>query len=77
MLENAKQVSKMQYDRKNKFINFNIGEQILITNEGAHKHDKLYLGPFEIIDVSEFNVTVNDNSKPKTVHKNRVIKYKT
>lgn len=77
MLENAKQVSKMQYDRKNKFIDFNIGDQILITNEGAHKHDKLYLGPFEIIDVSEFNVTVNDNSKPKTVHKNRIIKYKT
>lgn len=75
MLEQSKKASKLQYDKRNRIIDLKIGDKVLITNEGAHKLEKLYLGPFAIIDLNDYNVTVNDNSKPKTVHRNRVVKY--
>lgn len=58
-------------------ISVSIGDHVLVKNDTGHKLDKLYNGPFEVIEVdNRNNVRIkDDNNKSSLVHKNRIRKY--
>lgn len=76
-IENAKAKQKIQYDKKSKELNLEIGDLIKITNPAGHKMDSCYLGPFTVTEIlSDNNVQIKDKlNNYKIIHKNRILKY--
>lgn len=75
LLQKAKEIAKIQYDRKEISNTINIRDLVLVKSESKNKLDALYIGPFEVTEVTEFNITFKYKNSLKTVHKNRVKKY--
>lgn len=76
-LEREKMQRKIMYDKNARQMNFNVGDLVLIRKESNHKHENLFIGPFTIESMSEFNVTVKDGNRTMTVHKDRIKRYRT
>lgn len=68
---------KKQYDTILNPIILQQGDKVLISNDGGHKLEKLYLGPYIVISVNDKNVEVlnEKDNKISIVHKNRLKKY--
>lgn len=76
LLIKSKENNKKYYDVNINNPVFNIGDKILIIANKKHKLDSVYEGPYKIIDLDDFNVTIKNNkNKIKTIHKNRIIKF--
>lgn len=75
LLNNAKAKSKVIYDRNCNTIDVKVGDLILVKNESKGKFDPEYAGPFEVIELSNFNVSFNHKNKINTVHRNRIKKF--
>lgn len=75
-IEKDKIARKNAYDKNVREVSFQIGDLILIRKESNHKHENLFIGPFEIESLDEFNVTVKDDTKRMTVHKDRIKRYR-
>lgn len=77
LLAKRKQESKIAADAHIRELNIKINDKVLVLGNN-HKLESVYDGPFTVTAISEYNVTVrNDsNKKQKTIHKNRIIKFK-
>lgn len=75
LLNNAKIHSKSQFDKNSNPKIYDIGDLVLVKNESGHKLDSLYLGPFKVIEIGDFNVTIMTNGQKNQIHKNRIVKY--
>lgn len=78
-LEKAKEKNKKYYDRNAKGLEIEEGDLILLENirKGhGQKLQPLRQGPYEVIEVlSDENVKIMINGKPRIVHKNRLFPY--
>lgn len=75
-IERLKQSTKTQYDNKINPIEINKNDLILIRNEPYNKFNNIYSGPFNVTNVDKHNVTYLNGNKEKSVHKNRIVKYR-
>lgn len=75
LLQN-KQVRKCTYDKNKNQVLYKKNDLILLKNEPATKLDKLYIGPFTVIEDLEPNVKIMKNNKIEVVHKNRTKLFK-
>lgn len=66
-----KQVRKCNFDKKTYPVTYNNGDKLLIRNENASKLNKLFEGPYTVIEDLEPNVKIDKNGKIEVVHKNR------
>lgn len=74
LIEKSKERNKKYYDRNINPINLKTGDQVMMKKEPYNKHQPIYDGPFEIIELDNENVKININNKLTLVHKNRLIK---
>lgn len=77
LLEKSKHTNKASYDKRCKPLTISVNDKIVKINEGRHKHEAMYKGPFVVTDISEQNVTILDEKtgKKQIVHKNNVRHY--
>lgn len=77
LLENAKELNKLYYDKKCKPINLIVGDKVLLIDEKRNKLDPIFKGPYIIEEVLDQNIKIFDPNtlKYKLVHKNRIRKY--
>lgn len=75
-LINSKYMRKCNYDKNVKEVSYKKGDLILLRNETASKLDKLYNGPYTVIETQEPNVTIMKDNKIQIVHKNRTKLFK-
>lgn len=69
----SKENNKKQYDKRSNPVNFNIGDEVLVLNElKNHKFAERYLGPYQIISMTNENCTLKINGANKTYHKNKL-----
>lgn len=73
-LKRAKEVSKLQYDKKSNPVTFHLGDKVLL--KAAVRNNKFsehWKGPFEIVHVhSPENVSLLVKGKVRKVHANRI-----
>ena len=62
---------KIQYDKKVNPIKYKPNDQILLKNEVGKKLEKLYSGPYTVVQDLETNVEIIIEGKNELVHKNR------
>lgn len=76
LLIKSKELNKTQYDKNVTNRDFKKHDYVLILGKN-HKLETTYDGPYVIIDIDDFNVTLKheQNNQTKTVHKNMLIKY--
>lgn len=75
MLIDNKIKNKQYYDRKINPMTIAVGDKVLVRNEAGHKHDAVYKGPFQVVEVNESNLVIEmPNNKRKTIHKNNANK---
>lgn len=57
-------------------INIEIDDLVMLENLNRNKLDKVYKGPYKVINITHPNITILDEATniQHTVHKNRVIK---
>lgn len=70
-LLDSKLNTKLYYDKSINPISYKNNDLILLKNETAKKLDKLYLGPFTVVEDLGSNVKILVNGKYDIVHKNR------
>lgn len=70
-----KQKRKEIYDRITNPVTYSTGKFLLLKNETGDKFDKIYLGPFLILEDLGCNVKILRNNKEEIVHKNRTKPY--
>lgn len=77
LLKSSKEHNKINYDKHLNQINVKIGDKVLLEQPARHKLDPIYKGPFNIKEIKDLNVTIEDpdSNKEQIVHKNRLIKY--
>lgn len=80
-LIHSKERSKKVFDKKTNIIDYNIGEMVLLSNDGSkpnlsRKLMPKYTGPYKIIKkTSPTNLTIRIKNKNHNVHINRVKPY--
>lgn len=74
-LIDSKIVRKVNYDQNKKTISYKKDDLILIRNESSNKMDRLFNGPYVVIEEVGPNVKIIKNGKVDTVHKNRTKPY--
>lgn len=76
LLQKSKLRNKVYYDAKVNPIDLQIGDKVIITNDGRTKFEPIHKGPFVITDVDTHNATIKNlaTDKTKIVHKNRLRK---
>lgn len=77
-LADAKEKSKLYYDRNQNFREFHINDQVLLKNPArANKLDEIWQGPYKIVEVHDTssNVTLLIKNKKKRIHMNRIKKF--
>lgn len=74
-LIDSKIVRKVNYDQNKKPISYKKDDLILIRNESSNKMDRLFNGPYVVIEEVGPNVKIIKNGKVDTVHKNRTKPY--
>lgn len=69
-------VSKLKrkeiYDRKSKFVDFKLGDKVLVKDMLGNKCNSLFKGPYEVIKDNKTNLVIKVDNKNIEVHKNRV-----
>ena len=75
LLEEIKHKRNLAQQSKINPIQITINDKVMLQNENRTKLDKIYNGPYKIIDIEHPNVTLLDeNTNQKhTVHKNRLV----
>lgn len=79
----SKEKSKKYYDRSASDIVFDLGDQVLLSNEGSKPHISKkfaakYTGPYEIVQQnSPTNFTIKLKNKDQKVHVNRLKPYQS
>ncbi|XP_046141430.1 uncharacterized protein LOC123987739 [Osmia bicornis bicornis] len=73
-LNTAKERSKRYYDRHARPVQFKIGDSAYVLKEPRSKLDPHYVGPYEIIDVTDLNNVVlkAENNKIITKHQDKL-----
>jgi transposase InsO family protein len=73
----SKEISKKQYDKTARPIKFKVGDKVMLKNPLVKgKFSKIWLGPYEIIEInSPVNVTIKEGRKKKRINNNRLKKY--
>lgn len=66
----SKNIRKLYYDKKSNPAHYKIGDLILLKNQIGNKLDKIYTGPYTVIDVQSPNVKILKNNKEYLVHNN-------
>lgn len=58
-------------------LKLNINDKVMITNENRVKLDKIYIGPYIVVEINHPNVKILDLSskQEQIVHKNRLKLY--
>lgn len=56
-----------------------LNDYVMLENRNRTKFDKIYKGPYKVIEINHPNITIIDenNNQKYTVHKNNAVKYKT
>ena len=76
LINNAKNKSKILYDRDKSNTHFNIGDLVLVKLETRKKNQAPYHGPYEIIRINNVNSVILINGKEKEYHNNILKLYK-
>lgn len=71
----SKDLRKVKYDENSKEINFVKDDLVLIKNESGNKVEKLYNGPYKVLEDLGPNVKIVKDNKIEIVHKNRTKMY--
>lgn len=74
-VERNKLKQKELLDKTLNCVDIRTGDWILVKKGGQHKLDKVYDGPFEVIDVIEPNVTYRTQNGEQIIHVSRVRKW--
>lgn len=71
----SKNKRKVYYDKKSHPIQCKVGDRVLLKNQIGNKLDKIYTGPYEIVEIDPPNVIILKNNKNYIVHKNNTKLY--
>lgn len=52
-----------------------IGDLVLVKKEPYKKHEKLYDGPYRVVEEDDKNVALEISNKKVYIHKNRIAKH--
>lgn len=66
----SKEIRKYNYDQKCNSKKYNSGDLVLVKNQVGNKLDKIYLGPYEVIEEIAPNVKILRDGKEYVIHKN-------
>lgn len=66
----SKEVRKNSYDKKMNSVKYRSGDLVLLKNQIGDKLDKIYLGPYEVIEEITPNIKIMKNGKEYVTHKN-------
>lgn len=70
----AKEKRKKKYDITSNPLNTEVGSRVYLRVGPQKKHNKPYVGPYEVIECDNVNTTIKMNDKTKKVHNNRLKK---
>lgn len=71
----SKDLRKVKYDENSRDIKFVKDDLVLIKNESGNKVEKLYNGPYKVLEDLVPNVKILKDNKIEIVHKNRTKMY--
>lgn len=72
-----KKLRKINFDKTINSIKYKKGDLVLIKNQVGDKLDKIYLGPYEVIEDVSPNVKILKDNKAYIIHKNNTKKFVT